>query len=199
MNVLPSLSVDLHVLISAQTYRPWVRQCLDSIEAAIARAPFAVQLFTVRGVVGHIGQGRHTAYQLGTSPYVTYVDDDDFLLPHAFEAIASALIQWPDAVFPAEQVLLNGCPFEGQQRHHLPIYKRSHIIDHRPYVCAGDVAQIEFVKHLHVIDVLDPVYVHRLYSASKARQLRLQHPGELGRCLAYPAAVPLLNAETPRV
>jgi len=185
-----SLSIDVHVLVSPSTPKAWVLQCLDSISLAISQSPVPVQLFVQAGVDGHIGKGRWLAYQQGSAPYVTYVDDDDYIEPSAFAVIAKALQSWPDAVFPKEQEHCGVGNRPGHQRHHLPVYRRIHIIDHRPYPCAGDIAQIAHVANLNVIDLPDVLYHHRIYKDSKARAMRRVYPSELNQCLSYPAATP---------
>lgn len=192
------LSIDVHVLISPDTSRVWVQQCLDSIAQAQVRSPIPVHLFTVAGPVGHIGMGRWHGYGLGSAPYVTYVDDDDYLEPEAFELIAQALRLGPDAVFPKERVWLNGKACAGLQRHHLPVYRRCHIIDHRPYPSAGDVAQMEYVRNLQIAEIEQVLYNHRIYADSKARNLRRRYRNELQQCLNYPAATPSSNPEFPQ-
>lgn len=185
-----SLSIDVHVLVSRSTPKAWVTQCLDSISLAIANSPLPVQLFVLDGVDGHIGKGRWLAYQQGSAPYVTYVDDDDYIAPNAFAVIAEALQAWPDAVFPMEMHHCGVGQREGVQRHHLPVYRRIHIIDHLPYPCAGDIAQITHVGSLNVVDLPDVLYHHRVYRDSRAQVLRRQYPDELPRCLKYPVATP---------
>jgi hypothetical protein len=197
MQCFDSLALDVHVLISDDTPRAWVRQCLQSIEVAKLRSPIPIHVFTVAGHPGHIGMGRWKGYQLGNAPYVTYVDDDDYLEPLAFERVAQELIHNPDVVYPLERVWLNGRSTKGLQRHHLPVYRRCHIIDHRPYPCAGDVAQMEYVRDLRIVEIPEYLYNHRIYAESKARVLRRRYPHELKQCLQFPAANPSMTTESP--
>lgn len=171
--------LDCHIIVSADTPRAWVMQCLDSVESAIDRAPFPVTLYVVPGVPGHIGRARAAGYAQGTGDYVTCIDDDDYLLPDAFGALAASLAERPDAIFPAELTLQNGQLRPGAQRHHLAVYRRELLIDHAGWPCCGDVAQRMAAERGHVIDLASAVYVHRLYPTSKARTLRRAHPNEL--------------------
>lgn len=173
--------IDCHVIVSADTPRAWVQQCLASVDAAITRAPWPVELHVVAGVPGHIGRARAAGYALGTHPYVTCVDDDDYLLPDAFAAVGEAMACAPDAVFPRETTLQNGHFRLGWPRHHLAIYRRAVLIDHAAWTCCGDLAQRVSASRGRVVDVDHAVYVHRLYSKSKARVLRRARPHELER------------------
>ena len=170
--------LDVHVIKHNQNAE-WIEQCIASIREAMARATFHVELHVIDGVTGHIGEGRANGYAMGSQPYVTCVDDDDYLLPHAFEAIALALAHEPDAIFPAEMTLQNGYMLPGHQRHHFAIYRRPILIDHRAWACCGDVAQKVAAEKGRVIDVAQPCYVHRLYHDSSARSLRRTHADEL--------------------
>lgn len=175
----PRLSVDVHVIILDRTPKDWVKQCIESIHAAARFSPFMVHLFTVEGVLGHIGVGRAKGYALGNSPYVTYVDDDDYLIPEAFHEMSEALEQEPDAAFPGEYVLENNQHRVMLRRHHLPFYRREHIIDHTKWIAGGDPQQIHAVRDMRIIDVPKPVYVHRMYLESASRPLLKAHPEEL--------------------
>ena len=168
--------LDCHVIVSSDTPRAWVTQCLGSVEVAQAQAPFPVSLHVVPGVPGHIGRARATGYAQGSYPYVTCVDDDDYLLPHAFAALADALQERPDAIFTRELVVQNGKTMPGWQRHHLAAYRRDVLIDFEPWPCNDAMAQIRAVEHGRVVDITRPGYVHRLYGDSKARRLRAAMP-----------------------
>lgn len=173
--------LDCHIIISADTPSKWVAQCLDSVQAAIDCAGFPVELHVVDGVPGHIGKARAAGYARGVHPYVTCVDDDDYVLSNAFADLADTLAQRPDAIFPAELTEQNGRRRPGMQQHHLAVYRRDVLIDHTQWPCCGDVAQITATDDLHVVNVPASGYVHRLYDTSKARALRRANPNELER------------------
>ena len=178
------MELDLHVLVRKDTPKDWLRQCFTSIHDAVANAPFPVHVHRLPAVPGHIGRARAAGYAQGTAPYVTYVDDDDYLLPDAFTKIASALAEQPDVVFPHEQVLQNGKFCTGHVRHHLPIYRRDLIIDHTQWGWWGDVAQIRAIERqpeLKVIEVHEPVYVYRLYRKTHTAAMKAAYPDELER------------------
>lgn len=173
--------LDCHIIVSADTPRAWVAQCLDSVHGAADRAGYPVAVHVVDGVQGHIGKARAAGYALGSHPYVTCVDDDDFILPGAFAQMADALRSGAPAICTPELTLQNGQFRPGHNRHHLIAYRRDVLIDHAQWPCCGDVAQLAAITDADVIDLRAHVYVHRIYGASKARAMRRANPSELER------------------
>jgi hypothetical protein len=162
--------IDIHVLLH-HSNAEWDTQNHSTIDRAINLAPFPVVLHRLPGENGHIGRGRARGYALGTQPYVTYVDHDDYLLPDALAALWPALQQAPDAIFPWELVVQNGFVSVGQKMHHLCVYKREHIIDHAKYVACGDLAQVYVLVGKRCIELEHRGYVHRVYN-SEGKALR---------------------------
>lgn len=179
---LPEL--DIHVLYLDGLNPCWLAQCLGSIRYAMSLSALKVNLFVLPGVPGHLGQARMLGYGKGQAPYVSFIDSDDYILPRAFQCLEEPLRDRPDAIFPSELHWQNGYFLRGNQRHHLPIYARHLIIDQSEYKSCGDVAQIQSVANRNVVEIPEPVYVHRLYH-SPARLLRRQHPDEYRRSLEY--------------
>ena len=173
--------IDVHIIVSSDTPRDWVDQCLDSVSDAAELAGFPVYGHVVDGVPGHIGRARAAGYALGEQPYVTFVDDDDYVLPHAFSQMADPLRSGVSAVCTPELTLQNGQYRRGADRHHLIAYRRERLIEHAQWVCCGDVAQMQTIGP-DAVDVRQPGYVHRLYIHSKARALRREHLEEVRRC-----------------
>jgi hypothetical protein len=171
--------LDCHIIVSADTPREWVTQCLDSVFEARDRAGYPVTVRVVDGVPGHIGKARAAGYALGTEPYVTFVDDDDYVLPDAFAQMADALRSGAPAICTPEVTMQNGQFRPGHARHHLIAYRRDVLIDHAQWPCCGDVAQLAAIADADVIDLPSPQYVHRIYGASKARAMRRANPDEL--------------------
>lgn len=173
--------LDVHILIQPDTPRDWLEKCLESVSDAAAQAGYPVDVHVMPSIPGHIGRARAAGYAIGAQPYVTYVDCDDYLLPHAFSRLREALSAGHDAIFPAETTLQNGRFCKGPQRHHLCIYRRAQLIDHTPWVVCGDLAQMMSAgRAKHVLDVPERAYVHRLYQ-SAGRALRRKHHDELRR------------------
>lgn len=176
----PELSLDVHMAISSHTPRHWVNFAVRSVRRAAMQAPFPVWLHLVKGVDGHIGQARAHGFAQGRAPYVTFVDDDDYVLPHAFRALHEALLQNPDAVFPRERILQNGKFLPGAQQHAMFVFKREHLIDFRDWPNYGEQAQIRKLQALKFINIPDELYVYRVYP-SRARALGRQHRDYLER------------------
>jgi hypothetical protein len=180
MSTLPfDFSLDVHVLLH-NSNPDWLAQCQASIDEAVGNAGYLVNVRYLDGESGHIGRGRAKGYALGSGQYVTYVDNDDYLLPHAFCALAEPLSKNPTAIFPNEYTLQNGQLRLGASRHHLAIYRRDQIIDHALWRVCGDLAQVRAVPEKHVIEISKVLYVHRLYQ-SAGRILRRDHHDELRR------------------
>jgi hypothetical protein len=180
--------LDVHVLVMDYTPDEYVGQCVRSILLAARRSAFQVQLHLLHGWPGHVGRGRQDGYARGMHPYVTYVDDDDYLLPDAFVSMEGALGLRPTAVFTPELTIQNGQMQRGHDRHHLAVYAREILIDHASFVVCGDYAQmLAAEKSRTVVDLPEPGYVHRLYQ-SEGRKLRRKHPDEWRKvCGKHPA------------
>lgn len=169
--------LDVHVLVMDYTPPDWVAQCRESIETAIARAGFPVFAHFLPGIPGHIGRARAAGYGMGTQSFVTYVDDDDYLLPDGLAVLKGALEQGAPAVYGRELHLQNGHlrPFGG--RHNLMVTRRDQLIDHAQWAGCPDIAQ----RQVDGIDVLEPGYVYRLQPGSKGRALSRQDADEYAR------------------
>lgn len=170
--------IDCHIIIANDTPETWLAQCLDSVQGAIERAGYPVELHLVPFVPWHIGQARAAGYARGSYPYVTCVDDDDYLLPHAFEQMRESLLAGVAAACTPEFTLQNGHLRPGAPRHHLVAIRREWIIDHTQWKCCGDVAQLSAIEAC-AVDLPSAAYVHRLYGTSKARVMRRANPSEL--------------------
>lgn len=180
--------LDVHVAVSAGTRPDWVRQCLDSVDVAAARAGYPVAVHIVDGVPGHIGKARTAGFSAGSAPWVTYVDDDDYVLPDAFSVLADAMAHNPAAIFTGEVVEQNGQQRPSPGRHHLSVYRRDVIagIDLSPWFVCADWRMRKVVE-AHpdgVIDVPECVYVHRVYFDSRARVMRRTRKTELREVVA---------------
>lgn len=171
--------LDVHVLVMHYTPTEEVDRCVDSITHAASLCAFPVRLCLLNGVVGHIGRGRATGYALGHQLYVTYVDDDDEVMPLAFAQMEDALKQRVAAVFTPELQQQNGQRSKGPSHHHLIAIRRDKLIDHQPWVVCGDLAQMAALERdLNTVDMPMAGYVHHLYQ-SRGRALRRDHHDEL--------------------
>lgn len=79
-------TVDTHILVHHGAKHPdWLDQCLASLESE------PTNVLLVRSTETNIGALRALAFQLGTAPYVCFVDDDDYVRPGAFTAALGAI------------------------------------------------------------------------------------------------------------
>ena len=179
--------LDVHVLTMPTTRPAWAAQRRASIDGAIAAAGFPVVLHEIPGVVGHIGKGRAAGYALGVQPYVTYVDDDDWLEPGAFSALHTALLSGHDAICPGETEVLGWHRTKRSTPHHLICYRRevANAFPHKGWAVCGDLALANTTHDR--LAVADYSYHHRIY-LSGGRRLRAANPNELERANAESAA-----------
>lgn len=164
--------LDVHILNFNPDPKHW-EQCINSVNIAIQNTSYPIKLHITNGNP-NFGEARAEGYSLGTYPYVTFVDNDDYVLPHAFAVLENALKENPDAIFTKELQL----GLDGQLktvivgRHHLQIYKRTNLIDH---VAAGnlcDLKQLRSVEHKFCIDLPDQVYVWRIKKQPRIERFR---------------------------
>lgn len=175
--------LDVHILTMPSTPRNWAKQCISSVEEAIASTP-GVHLHVIEGVPGHIGKGRAAGYALGTAPWKTYVDHDDYVLPHAFQKLLEYLDKDVAAVFPREHIEQNGRLHSfTRRRHHLQTYRADLVqsFDHAAWAAVGDVIMRRLAEtdSRGVIEIDEPLYVHRVYMKSGGRILRNLHNTEV--------------------
>lgn len=172
--------LDVHILVSHDTRRDWVAQCLDSVHEAADRAGYPVSICMVPGVPGHIGKARAVGYSLGLHPYVTCIDDDDYVLPEAFACLLPAMEAGSDAIYTRETTLQNGHFRATDRRHHLAVYRRELLdgFDFGRWPAYDAMAlrtHVERQAHA-VVDLPDAVYIYRLRGDSPARVIQRQHP-----------------------
>lgn len=78
--------VDTHVLVHNSLKQPaWLDQCLGSLEDE----PTNIQI--VRSTSRNVGELRAAAHEAATAPLLSFVDDDDWVVPGAFQACIDAL------------------------------------------------------------------------------------------------------------
>ena len=179
--------LDVHVLVMDYTPPHIVQRCLDSIDAAIANAPFPVTVHRLVGEFGHLGQQRRRGYSLGTAPYVTSVDDDDWIEPNAFAILPLLSDPPPFAVAPREYVHLHRAPSASSSAspsspprlsgtpHHLVTYRRDWL--HRqPYdrfrIFPDQFLVAQAQRDGTLIQLPDVVYNHVIYPDSGSRRQR---------------------------
>lgn len=166
--------LDVHVLTLPDSRQDWLQQCLASVDAAARAAPFPVGVHVVDGVAGHIGLGRARGFALGESPFVTYVDDDDFVDADAFACLSTAFESSPRLIFTQERMVQNEKPAGCGGGHHLAVLRREDAIAHdwSNHPAGGEA---ELYRSLGPwVQLPNVVYTHRLYR-SRGRALRAEH------------------------
>lgn len=183
---MPSLSV--HILTLPDTRRDWLGQCIESVAVAAARSPVPVEVHVLPGVRGHLGLARAAGYAAGSAPWRCYVDDDDYVLPEAFEMLAPHLQEDVAAIFPRERIEQNGRLHPHTQgRHHLwPV--RAELADafpHSDWPSMPDemLRQAAAADPRGVLDIDAVVYVHRVYATQRCRALRKENRHEVLRTM----------------
>lgn len=83
--------IDCHILIDPAREH-FHAACL----ASLAKEP--VNIHALPAVFGHTGRGRMAGFSLGSAPYVSFVDDDDVVIPGAYQACIDSLDANPAAI-----------------------------------------------------------------------------------------------------
>ena len=116
------VDVDCHVLTCSHTKQEWLGRCLKSLESE------PCNVFVIRGVDGHIGQGRAFGYSQGSAPYVTFVDDDDYVIEGVIDVCLSALNDHSAVVTKEYVEYADGSRYRMPvSNHHLVVYRRDDI------------------------------------------------------------------------
>lgn len=92
------MGLDIHVLVHPNTPTAWVDECLGSVEAARRNAGMPTALHVLPADESSIGAGRFIGYNKGDHPYVTSVDDDDWVSPNAFSVLHEAMSKNPSGI-----------------------------------------------------------------------------------------------------
>ena len=94
---------DVHVILF-EDHKDYHDECLDSL------AGEPINLHCISGVDGDIGIGRYRGFSSGTAEFVSFVDDDDYIVPGVFQKCYDVMDQHPEAcgVITKEQRLVGG-------------------------------------------------------------------------------------------
>jgi hypothetical protein len=173
--------LDVHIMVMPTTPHEFVGQCIASVTAAVSVASFPVYLHVMPAVQGHIGRARALGYSQGMQPYVSFVDDDDYVMPNAFAVLQAELEAGRDAVFTRELRLQNDKFCKAKGRHHMDVCRREIAcgFDFEPWRFFQDVALRRHVEGMDCADVDEHVYVHRLLPNSNARVMHAAHRDDI--------------------
>lgn len=83
--------LDVHLLTTDRLPEGWQDQALRSIREAAARSPIPIQLHLLPENQEDFWKARWDGYLLGSAPWATYLDADDWVVPEVFEIIAPFL------------------------------------------------------------------------------------------------------------
>ena len=164
--------IDVHVLTLPGLPEEWVKQRRDSIEAAVAAAGFPVYVHEVEGIAGHLGRSRKKGYSVGTQPYVSHVDHDDWVREDAFSIVKPLLEEGVDAITTGE-VLVRGevHTLSPNYPHHLAVFKRD-MIEGLPYDKFEIFPDQFLLSSITAKHIEECVYYHRIHESSASRVLR---------------------------
>lgn len=162
--------IDVHVLTHSGTRPLWLAQCLDSLAAE----PCTVHV--VQGTEGSIAAGRARGFALGSHPYVTYVDSDDYVLPGAMAAVVRALEGGLDAVTTGEMIL-RGKTLLGPNYGHALFALRRSVLEPHLARYAADFQQVFCTRALSSIaspvQLSEVAYVWRIHAGQSHRTNRV--------------------------
>ena len=157
-------------------------EAIASVKAAQEVAPFPTDLHVLDADTTSIGKGRMAGYAKGNHPFVTSVDDDDWVLPNAFYMLRDALKQNPVGVTTGSYLCLPGQTqlLEASTRDNLRVFRRdvalSSGLEDWP-VYDSWVAMHHADTQGEVIEVDVPVYYQRAgYMSNNAKLLEKVRP-----------------------
>lgn len=177
---------DVHIIVNPE-YEQYHEQCFSSLKEE------PINIFKIPATKGHVGIGRWKGFNSGNAEYVSFVDDDDYIIPGIFQKCIDVLDANPDkiGVVSKEYRLLNGellgpTDFDMSWRwidlakaiHHVVIYRRDMIL---PYVekikdCNnGEMMYLllEILSEGHQFCMVDePGYVWRLHGEGAHSTIR---------------------------
>lgn len=174
--------LDCHVLVSDKTPRDWLQACCSSLADAVNQAGFPVELHFLQAIDGHIGEARAAGYGKGVYPYVTSVDDDDWVEPGAFNCLLAAMQNNPAAIYTHSTRWQNGHATHSARKQALRVFRRdvTASFDFGPWSAVEDIPLMRHAETAgDVIEIPEAVYNIRVYSGSQGRALRRANPEQV--------------------
>lgn len=169
--------LDVHLLVMKYTPESVKKRAIESCQIAADKAGFPVKVHPVEGIEGHLGKSRKFGYSHGNYPYVTHVDDDDFVEENAFQILHPFLMQGENAVTTGENHIYpdgKKVPAYGM-KHHLAVYKRDLLtqLSYDQFQLFPDQYILSMFKPEHIPEC---VYNHVINMASGSREERKKNP-----------------------
>lgn len=183
--------LDTHILVSEHTPLATSSRCLESVLQAIDATDFNVRIHLVSAIDGHIGRGRKIGFSRGVYPYVTYVDDDDYVDSDHFQIMGEAMRNSVDAFFTRETVHFPcGEFYVPQRRHCRGAFKRDLALTFNwaAWPVVPELAfqkRVESMTDLRVSDAPRPTYHWYSDPQSKGKQLAKQYPDVVEKARRY--------------
>lgn len=166
--------LDVIITISKGTPGHWVQQARRTCEIAAQVAGYPVRVIETLGWPRHIGNAMAEGFAKSSAPYVAWVDDDDFVAPHAFLVLQDKFGMRPKRIVTRENHLLaNGCCYPATDlRHHLSAFRRDVVagVDLTQFPAIPNVALYKASED-DTVDVHAFVY-HRRLRLSSGHYLR---------------------------
>ena len=153
--------IDVHVLTHEGTRGDWLDMCLDSLRDQ------PVNVFVVDNHGRSVGEGRARGYVLGNSPFVAYVDSDDYVLPGCFDACLEGLNQHRSVVTMERIEYENGSVFPFHKPgHSVAVYRREDVMPHLQRMTASPHTTDRHMRKLLQPTQLEVLgYVWRVHAA----------------------------------
>lgn len=167
--------IDCHIIVSPHTPAEWLDRCFETVSAAVDAAGFPVDVHIAPFFEGHIGKSRAAGYAMGDSPYVTCVDDDDWLEPDAFACLREAMESGAKAIYTREFQHQNMAVREMNLRQHLRVFRREVVegFDFEPWPALDSTALIAHADGFGpAVELTDRVYHYRVRPDSGARRIK---------------------------
>lgn len=136
--------IDVHIIQHPTQDR---RASLDALLGKLKFEPVRVHL--IDGVKGHIGEGRYRGFNSGASPLVSFIDDDDDIVPGIFDEVLECFNEEPriDGVCTREAPQGGVASHRGfgyrwkyyhpthfRHIHHVVTYRRTSVAPHLDYI-----------------------------------------------------------------
>lgn len=168
--------LDVLVTVSDSTPPDYLEECRRSLAVAAKLVDYPVRVLEVPGVPGHIGEAMWCGFAETTAPFVTWVDDDDFVLPAAFTCLKKHWAKAPEIICTRELHLSENGVRPYQERHHMMVFRRDVLEKNAAtwFAPASGINRCTLSKQCtDVVDELSWVYVYRIWN-SPGRKLRIE-------------------------
>lgn len=166
--------IDVHMLLLPEHNVEWKEQ-------ALAALPSWINLFVVGAEIGAIGPQRLKAFRMGSAPYVSCIDPDDWTEPDAFDKCLAALQEHNYSGVCTREIthdFLQNKTYITRFKHKTFVIKREWM-ESREALYRYDIYDKDIVAHPDVVWL--PFVGHhwrRYQSAGKKHREKLQTPPE---------------------